>query len=58
VQDARDERRRGVQQAQVRFQRQPVWVRRRRGGPEDGVVVGEEGEEDAEEEGRRYGCGC
>lgn len=27
---------------------------RGRGGPEEGVVVGEEGEEDAEEEGR--GC--
>jgi hypothetical protein len=38
----------------VRFKCEPVWVRGRGGGPEDGVVVREEGEEDAEEEGRRW----
>ena len=53
MQDARDERRRGVQQAQVRFEREPVRVRSWCRRPENRVVVGEEGEEDAEEEGRR-----
>jgi hypothetical protein len=55
VQDARDEGRRGVQEAQVRLQRYPVRVGRGEGGPEDGVIVGEEGEEDPEEEGRCWG---
>ncbi len=53
VQDARDQGRRGVQEAEVRFQLAEVGFWRGEGGPEDGVVVGEEREEDAEEEG---GC--
>ena len=53
MQHARDEVRRRVQQAQVRFQQVIVGGGRGGRGPEDRVVVGEEGEDDAEEEG---GC--
>ena len=55
MQHARDEGRGGVEEAQVRFQREPMRGGGRDGGPEDRVVIGEEGEEDAEEEGRCCG---
>ena len=42
-----------MEQAEVRFGLEEVAFCGRAGGPEEGVVVGEEGEEDAEEEG---GC--
>jgi hypothetical protein len=54
VQDARDEGRGGVEQAQVRFQCEPMRGGGGEGGPEDRVVVGEEGEDNPEEE----GCCC
>jgi hypothetical protein len=55
VQDARDEGGRGVQEPQVGFQRaERVRGRGRGRGPEDRVVVGELGEEEAEEEGGRW----
>lgn len=50
MQDARDERGRGVQEAQVCFQVVIVRCWGRDGRPQDGVVVGEEGEDDAQEE--------
>lgn len=53
MQDARDDGRRGVQEAEVRFQFDEVGGGCGHGGPEEGEVVGEGGEEDAEEEGRR-----
>ena len=52
MQNARDQGRGGVEEAQVRFQGCPVRGRGGQGRPEDGVVVGEEGEDDAEEERR------
>jgi hypothetical protein len=55
VQDARDEGRGGVEEAQVRFQREPMRGGGREGGPKDRVVVGEEREEDPKEEGRCCG---
>jgi hypothetical protein len=53
VEDARDQGRGVVEEAQVRFEVVVVgsggWGR----GPQDGVVIGEEGEDDAEEEADR-----
>jgi hypothetical protein len=50
VEEASDERRRLVDEAQVGFELVVVRGRDRRGGPEEGEVVGEGGKEDAEEE--------
>ncbi len=52
MQDAHDQGGRGVEEAQVRFRLDEVRFRGRPGRPQERVVVGEEGEEDAEEEGR------
>lgn len=57
VQDARNDGRRCVQEREVRFEHGEVRGRRWRCGPEERVVVGEEREEDAEEEGRCCGLG-
>lgn len=53
MQDSHDEGRGGMEEAEVGFGLEEVGLGGRAGGPEEGVVVGEEGEEDAEEEG---GC--
>lgn len=58
VQDARDDGRRGVQELEVRLQLQEVGGLDGRGRPEQGVVVGEGGEEHAEEEGGCWRGGC
>lgn len=50
VEDPRDQRRRGVEEAQVGFEVVVVAGGCRGRGPEEGIVVGEEGEDDAEEE--------
>ena len=50
MQDAGDQRRRGVQELQVRLEVVIMRGRGRRGRPQNRVVVGEEGEDDAEEE--------
>jgi hypothetical protein len=50
VQDAADERRRGVEELEMGFEDGEVGGAVVRGGPEDVVVVGELDEEDAEEE--------
>lgn len=54
VEDARDQGRGGVEEAQVGFEQVVVRGRGGLGGPEEGVVVGEEGEDDAEEEAGCY----
>lgn len=53
MEDPRDDGGRGVQELEVVFERGEVRRGGGRCGPEEGVVVGEEREEDAEEEG---GC--
>lgn len=53
MQDPRDDGGRGVEELEVGFEGGEVCWCGGRGGPEEWVVVGEEGEEDAEEEG---GC--
>ena len=53
MEDAGDEERGGVKGPQVGFEGCEGGGGGGREGPEDGVVVGEEGEEEAEEE----GCG-
>jgi hypothetical protein len=52
VQDPHDEGGRGVEEPEVCFRLEEVRLRGWSGRPEERVVVGEEGEEDAEEEGR------
>ena len=58
MEDARDERRRGVQELEVRFEVVIVCCGGRGRGPEDWVVVGEEGEDDSEEEARCWDWVC
>lgn len=50
MEDAWDERGRGVQEAEVRFEVVEVRGWGWHGRPEDWVVVGEHGEDDAQEE--------
>lgn len=55
MEDARDEGWRGVQEPEVGFEVVIVRARGRVSRPENWVVVGEEGEDDAEEEACRWG---
>lgn len=54
MEDARDEGRRGVDELQMRLELVIVFWRRLGACPEEGIVVGEGGEEDAQEE--EHGC--
>lgn len=53
MQDARDDGGRGVQELEMGFEDGEMGIRGRDGGPEERVVIGEQREEDAEEEGSR-----
>lgn len=54
MQDPGDDGRRGVEKSEMGFQSREVRGGGGERGPEEGVVVGEEREQDAEKE----GCGC
>lgn len=55
MEDAINEGRGGVEEAEMRFELEKVAFGGLDGGPEDGIVIGKKGEENAEKEGRRCG---